>query len=336
MTSKGDRGSGRRGCATCNGDGWIKLTPEELAKAKRAFDAQLIKGLGAPYTDKPCPNCLGLELEAEEAKQNAMLNSTGTFGIGDKVQHLQYGEGTVLEVSGGGRGRVKILTVKFGRKKTVTVSESDLSSIQKEKKKTKVRTGVSKKEEERYKALRQIRDEEKLTGENQDETRSIDDIRATKFGNLVCEELFGGKRIRIFEFGFIQIIGSIEGLFSGDNALFEKLLSVSSSYGHKGDDAYLVVVTEIKTHTLIGNVGRRGWIHDYDHEIRSMHALTAAAKAVLEHPGPRELSRSGLSEVSTDVKTSISIADEIAKLVKLRDSGALTDEEFQTLKKKLL
>ena len=201
----------------------------------------------------------------------------------------------------------------------------------------KVRNGISKKEEDRFKALRQIRDEEKLLGENQDETRSIDDIRATKFGNLVCEEFFGGKRIRIFEFGFIQIIGSIESLFSGDNTPFEKLLSVSSSYGHKGDDAYLVVVTEIKTHTLIGNVGiNRGLVKNYDYEIRSMHKLTATAKAVLEHPGPRELSRSGLAEVSTDAKTSTSIADEITKLVKLRDSGALTDEEFQTLKKKLL
>jgi hypothetical protein len=144
---------------------------------------------------------------------------------------------------------------------------------------------------------------------------------------LVCEELFGGKSIRIFEFGFIQIVGSIEGLFGGDNAPFEKLLSVSSSYGHKGDDAYLVVVTEIKTHTLIGNVGtKRGSVKHYDYEIRSMHALTATAKAVLEHPGPRELSRSGLADVSTDAKTSTSIADEITKLVKLRDSGALTDE----------
>ena len=133
-----------------------------------------------------------------------------------------------------------------------------------------------------------------------------------------------------------EIVGEIEGLFGGDNAPIEKLLTVSSSYGHKGDDAYLVLSTEINTYTLVGNVGRRGWIHDYDHEIRSMHALTAAAKTVLEHPGPRELSRSGLSEVSTNAKTSTSIADEIAKLLKLRDSGALTDEEFQTLKKKLL
>ena len=202
--------------------------------------------------------------------------------------------------------------------------------------KAKVRNGISKKEEERFKTLRQIRDVEKLLGENQDETRSIDDIRATKFGNLVCEELFGGKRVRIFEFGFLQIVGEIEGLFGGDNAPIEKLLTVSSSYGHKGDDAYLVLSTEINTHTLVGNVGRRGWIHDYDHEIRSMHKLTATAKAALEHPGPRELSRSGLADVSTNTKTSTSIADEIAKLLKLRDSGALTDEEFQTLKKKLL
>ena len=198
--------------------------------------------------------------------------------------------------------------------------------------KAKVRNGISKKEEERFKALRQIRDEEKLLGDNQDETRSIDDIRATKFGNLVCEELFGGKMIRIFEFGFIQIVGG----FGGDNAPFEKLLAVSSSYGHKGDDAYLVISTEIETHTLVGDVGRRGIIRDYDKEIRSMHKLTTTAKAVLEHPGPRELSRSGLAEVSTDANSSTSIADEIAKLVKLRDSGALTDEEFQTLKKKLL
>ena len=198
--------------------------------------------------------------------------------------------------------------------------------------KAKVRNGISKKEEERFKALRQIRDEEKLLGDNQDETRSIDDIRATKFGNLVCEELFGGMMIRIFEFGFIQIVGG----FGGDNAPFEKLLAVSSSYGHKGDDAYLVISTEIETHTLVGDVGRRGIIRDYDKEIRSMHKLTTTAKAVLEHPGPRELSRSGLAEVSTDANSSTSIADEIAKLVKLRDSGALTDEEFQTLKKKLL
>lgn len=200
----------------------------------------------------------------------------------------------------------------------------------------KVRNGISKKEEERFKALRQIRDEEKLLGENQDETRSIDDIRATKFGNLVCEGLFGNKTVRIFEFGYIQIVGGVTGIFGSDNAPFEKLLALSSSYGHKGDDAYLVFSTEIQTHTLVGNVGKRGWIQDYDEEIRNMHALTAAAKAVLDFPGPRDLSRSGSAEGKLIGPTSISVADEIAKLVTLRDSGALTDEEFQTLKKKLL
>ena len=190
----------------------------------------------------------------------------------------------------------------------------------------KVRNGISKKEEERFKALRQIRDEEKLQGENQSEVLSQKNFLETKYGRLVVEDLFG-KMVRIYENGYVQIFGT----FGGKNAPFEKLLGISSSYEHKRDGGYLTISTDYNTHAL--HVGGRNMDNAY---INRLHRLATAGQAVLDSLKSRQESSASQTQANDAAQKSNSVADEITKLLTLRDSGALTDEEFQTLKKKLL
>ena len=147
-----------------------------------------------------------------------------------------------------------------------------------------------------------------------------------KTGKLVVEDYFS-KTVRIYENGYVQI----SGIFGGKSAPFEKLLGISSSYNHKGDDGFLTISTETKTHSLHldkRNIDAR--------QIKSMNRLVTAGQAVLESLRTRQSASTNQDQLKSEPHKSISAADEIAKLVALRDAGAISDEEFQALKKKLM
>ena len=147
-----------------------------------------------------------------------------------------------------------------------------------------------------------------------------------KYGKLVVEDLFS-KTVRIYENGYVQVFGT----FGGKTAPFEKLLGISSSYNHKGDDGYLTITTDQNTHAL--HLSRFNMDTAY---IKRLNRLATAGQAVLESSRNRPVASANQPQMNSEAVKSISAADEIAKLVALRDVGALTDDEFQILKKKLL
>ena len=123
----------------------------------------------------------------------------------------------------------------------------------------------------------------------------------------------------------------VSGIFVGKSAPFEKLLGISSSYNHKGDDGYLTISTDQTTHALC--VGKSNMNTAY---IKRMNRLTTAGQAVLESLKTRQLASTNQPQLNNESQKLLSTADEIAKLAALRDAGALTDDEFQILKKKYL
>ena len=187
--------------------------------------------------------------------------------------------------------------------------EKETTRIQREKEKETTRI-QREKEEETARILR----------EKEEETTRI------LYGKLVVEDYFA-KTVRIYENGYVQV----SGIFVGKSAPFEKLLGISSSYNHKGDDGYLTISTDQDTHALY--VGKSNMDTAY---IKRMNRLTTAGQAVLESLKTRQLASTNQPQLNNESQKLLSTADEIAKLAALRDAGALTDDEFQILKNKYL
>jgi hypothetical protein len=96
--------------------------------------------------------------------------------------------------------------------------------------------------------------------------------------------------------------------------------------GYTGSTAF-VVVLDPAGYVKYAEIG----------ESKDFDLLTATCSNSVKHlpPPPRELLASQAGERSAG-SSSPSLADELQKLVDLRNSGALTEEEFQAAKKQLL
>ena len=127
MTSRGEREKGLRGCVCCEGEGWVAMSPREAANARRKYNLRPF--LGNPETEKPCPECLGPKFEAEEQRQDARDRASSKIRVGDEVSHPLFGLGKVEEISGGGRGQTSNMTVKFDKKYSAVIPESDLKKV---------------------------------------------------------------------------------------------------------------------------------------------------------------------------------------------------------------
>ena len=73
-----------------------------------------------------------------------------------------------------------------------------------------------------------------------------------------------------------------------------------------------------------------------ERDLKSMHKLATAGQALLDKIGALHVTTEAKAEPAKTKQTSVSIADEIAKLVALKDAGSISDTEFQAAKKKLL
>ena len=124
---RGEREKGRRGCEYCEGEGWVAMTPREVAKARREFN--LNPYFGRPATEKPCPECLGPKMEAGE-RYGLEAFSRGQINIGSEVSHPSYGLGIVQERVSGGRGQETLLTVLFGSSQLAVVPEKSVKKTE--------------------------------------------------------------------------------------------------------------------------------------------------------------------------------------------------------------
>jgi hypothetical protein len=159
------------------------------------------------------------------------------------------------------------------------------------------------------------------------------------YGREVAGEILTMGMVRIYEKGYVTVGGVFMGRGNFEKLksfeVFDNNMTKKTGFG-RGATAMLTgglnllapntrgnlivtIVTDVKVHTatLLLHV----------HVIKSVNILQAAANAVLESNSKDKSARVGQSE---DLSASLE------RLVKLRDSGALSKKEFEQAKGKLL
>ena len=164
------------------------------------------------------------------------------------------------------------------------------------------------------------------------------------YGTVVANESFGLYKVRIFSDGYIQISKGL-GLFKGP---IEKLLEIEgesqitkkSALGrglagvvtlgknqlapNQRGNLIMTITTDKVVHVLIEDVPQKQWIV-------SMNKLVAVGKSVIKKGTP--------SEATSNPKNSSgsqSLAQQIRELSELKDSGVISQQEFESAKQKLL
>jgi len=180
-----------------------------------------------------------------------------------------------------------------------------------------------------------------------------EDVDLEKHGRLISDEVFFGKRIRLYSKGFVRV-----GLTK--NAPYEKLLGISGSADvskktalgrgivagmtmgtnllvspNKRGDVYLTIVTDRKTHALHQSPpGVK--------DIQAMHQIVTAGEAILKgqilstHIQPMQAESLAINDSKESGR---SVEDLLARLQQLGDlhaSGVVSDDEFSQLKEKIM
>lgn len=178
---------------------------------------------------------------------------------------------------------------------------------------------------------------------------SLSDLE--NYGTKVIEEACAGKLVRIYDKGYVRI----SGVLLKGNAPFEKLRGISSSADvtkktglgrfaaavvtngvslmtspNKRGDMYLTITTDKTTHMLHADPPT-------ERDMKAMHKLTTAGQAVLDSVGALHVTpRATDSSVQPGPGSTASLADELTKLAALLSSGAINEDEFAELKRRLL
>ena len=183
---------------------------------------------------------------------------------------------------------------------------------------------------------------EEVALEEHPEFSTVEEMREAFTPNSIThgEEVFSsrvcGTHIHIYDKGFVQL--GKPGLVPIEKL---RLITSSASVNRKtgiGRGAAAVLTSGISLTTS----SNRGYLtlvvltdrdsHDFsstnpeNSEIAEAETAAAVGKAVLD----------SLERTTSEVTPVMSVADEIAKLVLLRDTGAVTDEEFQAAKQRLI
>ncbi len=180
-----------------------------------------------------------------------------------------------------------------------------------------------------------------------------EDVDLEKYGRLISDEAFFGKRIRLYSKGFVRV-----GLTK--NAPYEKLLGISGSADvskktalgrgivagltmgtnlvvspNKRGDVYLTIVTDRKTHALHQSPpGVK--------DIQAMHQLVTAGEAILKSQSIStyiQPVQSGSMAEKDSKEPGSSVEDLLAGLQQLGDlhaAGVVSDDEFSQLKEKIM
>jgi hypothetical protein len=168
------------------------------------------------------------------------------------------------------------------------------------------------------------------------EQKKVDDLE--NYGRLVTTETLGGKFIQYYDKGYVQV---------GFSSVFEKLLGVEGSAdslqkksaagravgavltmganlvvgSNKRGDLLVTITTDKKVHTIHHTA-------PYEQDLRAYHRIVSVGKSLVEQ-------NSNVSEAAKQQEPA-SLGDELQKLVSLKDSGALSEEEFARAKERLL
>ena len=162
-----------------------------------------------------------------------------------------------------------------------------------------------------------------------------------QYGREVADHMFGARRIRIYDKGFVSL-----SMFGSPQ--FERLISIESSadvakksgtgralgavmtgglnlYGsNKRGDVYLVIVTDMKTHALRATPPTVG-------NMAAAKKLAATGQAVLTSlTGPQVATPSSAHAAGQTP------ADRLRDVAQLRDDGLISPAEFDQAKARLL
>jgi hypothetical protein len=164
------------------------------------------------------------------------------------------------------------------------------------------------------------------------------------YGTLIANESFGNYKVRIFSDGYIQVStglglikGSIEKLLQIEG---ETLISKKSGLGrgiagivtlganqlvpNQRGNLILTITTEKQVHVLFNDM-------PFAEYIKAMNKLVAAGKSVIKKSAAP-------TSTTPDKSTSNnqSLAQQIRELSELKDSGIISQQEFESAKQKLL
>lgn len=182
----------------------------------------------------------------------------------------------------------------------------------------------------------------------EDQQRKEDerDAAAEKYGQVVVSRPFATKWITIYSKGYVKVSSGM-GAFKGE---IERLLDIFGetditrksglgrtagavltsganlllSPGQRGN-VYLAITTERNTHSIV-------WTRPTAESIKTMNEIVSAGKASISRGN-------ALSETVSGQGTPHAVADlasQLASLAQLRDSGVLSEDEFEKGKAKLL
>jgi 23S rRNA pseudoU1915 N3-methylase RlmH len=183
---------------------------------------------------------------------------------------------------------------------------------------------------------KRVRAEERQLKKEAAEQKKAADLES--YGREVTTEVFGGNVVKFYEKGYVKIS------FGND---FEKLLGVEGSAdslqkksaagravgavftmganvmlgSNKRGDLLVTITTDRKVHTLHHTA-------PYEHDLKAYHRIVSVGKSLVEQ-NLRELA-------GPTGRVESSLGDELEKLVLLKNSGALSEEEFAKAKSRLL
>jgi hypothetical protein len=173
----------------------------------------------------------------------------------------------------------------------------------------------------------------------------------TTYGRAVIERLFGGKRVGIYEFGYVRVDGGLlrgpyrrlveieasssiqkkSGMGRGAGALLTGGVNLLSS--NTRGDVYLTIVTELGTEVLQASPPSKSSLATAKeletHGKRVLPSLTQAA-------GGSESVAEGAFQGSRAHDVDPSLAERLRELARLRDSALINGEEYSTLRDRLL
>lgn len=191
----------------------------------------------------------------------------------------------------------------------------------------------------------EIRDRAKVDSKSQKEAENNESQE--KYGQVVVSSPFATKWITIYSKGYVKVSSGM-GALKGD---VEKLLDIFGetditrksglgrtagavltlganvllSPGQRGN-VYLTIATDRNTHSIM-------WTRPTALSIRTMNEIVSAGKAAMARAGA---SLDSVSNASSQTQNAPDLASQLASLAQLRDSGVLSEEEFEKAKGKLL
>jgi hypothetical protein len=177
-------------------------------------------------------------------------------------------------------------------------------------------------------------------------------VDPVKHGDLVANETFGGRRVKVFKNGYVTVnstfnrhppverlisitddsnITKKSGLGRGVAAVATGGLNLLSS--NKRGDAYLTIVTDTQTHVLHSEAPIAA-------EMRSLKRLAGAAQRAVSHapsqPSQQPLPVTVASNLPPAGSSTMSPADHLRQLASLHQDGLLSDAEFNAKREMLL